>query len=166
MTKTMKILAICSYLILIGIQSEAFGVGGGDEPLAVGELIITLKPGGVNPALRDISVDAIGRRWGLRAENYPRTNLYSHDEEFGPVFRMDHIESPAPGYRLFGYGKYSVGVFNDDTLRVVYVDFRDCDYIDGTETFGLGTNYDDVDLILEFDITNNSFSYKKDGEFL
>jgi len=31
MTKTMKILTICSYVTLIGIQSEAFG-GGGDAP--------------------------------------------------------------------------------------------------------------------------------------
>lgn len=160
MTKTMKILAICSYVALIGIQSEAFG-GGRDDPPVNGEFILELVRNNGNGISFPIKIISVSTIWGSKdvGDGYEITSNYSNlADETTNTIRFEHVDNPNVPFPEFAYAKYSVSV-NDSGWKTVYFDARDCDAQDGVPPNG--TNYNNPDTFLWYNNKTNKFYHTK-----
>jgi hypothetical protein len=113
-----------------------------------GELKITNADG----LYHNFKLQAIGMVWGPSDQDYPVTHewdSYILNNSMGLI--VDHCGSPEPsGDPKIGYGRYKLTVETGYVSRYIYVDFRDCDYLDGSGPC-CGTNYIDPDIEIYFD---------------
>ena len=157
MSKFNHLFRLIGFLTLGFILSSAGIVRGGDPP-EPGELLIRIVDENGNlGSFHDIEVDAFSTIWGLRVDDYPVTSAYDHEDTLDDHFFLDHIESPAPNYILFGYGYYRIRVNSGGSWYHIFADFRDCDYGNGD---GPGTNYHNGDMPIRFDEDDNIFSWR------
>ena len=120
-----------------------------------GELFIQ----GEDELTHNYSLVAQGTVYGHMNTGFLPTNAYDSIYETNISLLVDHIHDHAGSDKPLAFGKYKLTVgTSGHTSYHMYVDFRDCDYLDGT--LPCGTNYNDPDIKILFNIDKiPPFSY-------
>ncbi len=111
-----------------------------------GELYVTTNDG----LSHTFTLQAVGTVYGHMNTDYAPTSSYDYISQTGGSLLVHHIHDAGTGPEL-AFGKYKLTLSTSGySNHYLYVDFRDCDYLDGTGDHGTG--YSDGDIQIFFDI--------------